>query len=70
MRGWLRDWTLSVVEKDGSSPAISCLKLEPMVSRFPVLEVSVASSTNTTMKSPFIWMCMYEGVVNEIGLCL
>ena len=35
MRMRLRDWTLSVVEKDGSSPAVSCLKIEPVVSIFP-----------------------------------
>ena len=42
------------VAKDGSSPAVSCLKLEPKVSSFPVLEANVASSTNATAKSPFI----------------
>ena len=64
------NWTLSVVAKDGSSPAVSCLKLEPKVSSFPVLEASVASSTNATAKSQFIWTCVYEGTVKEIGLCL
>ena len=63
-------WTLSEVAKDGSSPAVSCLKLEPKVSSFPVLEANVASSTNATAKSPFIWAYIYEGTVNEIGLCL
>ena len=64
------NWTLSDVARDGSSPAVSCLKLEPKVSSFPVLEANVASSTNATTKSPFIWMCIYERAVNEIGLCL
>ena len=54
--------------KDGSSPAVSCLKLEPKVSSFPVLEANVASSTNATAKSPFIWTCMYESSLKEIGL--
>ena len=36
--------------KDGST----CLKLEPKVSSFPVLEASVASSTKATAKSPLI----------------
>ena len=63
-------WTLTEVAKDGSSPAVSCLKLEPKVSSFPVLEAIVSSSTNATAKSPFIWVCIYEGTVNEIGLCL
>ena len=40
--------------KDGSSPAVSCLKLEPKISSFPVLEASVASSTKATAKSPLI----------------
>ena len=52
--------------KDGSSPAVSCLKLEPKVSSFPVLEANVASSTNATAKSPFIWACVYEGVVKRL----
>ena len=30
----------------------------------------MASSTNATAKSPFIWTCVYEGMVDEIGLCL
>ena len=30
----------------------------------------MASSTNATAKSPFIWTCVYEGTVDEIGLCL
>ena len=64
------NWTLSDVAKDGSSPAVSCLKLEPKVSSFPVLEANMASSTNATAKSSFIWACIYEGTVNEIGLCL
>ena len=59
-------WTLSEVAKDGSSPAVSCLKLEPKVSSFPVLEADVASSTNATAKSPFIWMYMYEGAVKRL----
>ena len=49
--------------RDGSSPAVSCLKLEPKVSSFPVLEANVASSTNATAKSPFLWTCVYESVV-------
>ena len=40
--------------KDGSSPAVSCLKLEPKISSFPVLEASVASSTKATAKRLFI----------------
>ncbi len=40
--------------KDGSKPSVSCLKLEPKVSSFPVLEASVASSTKATAKSPLI----------------
>ena len=56
------------VAKDGSSPAVSCLKLEPKVSSFPVLEANMASSTNATAKSPFIWACIYEGTVSKIGL--
>ena len=36
--------------KDGST----CLKLEPKISSFPVLEASVASSTKATAKSPLI----------------
>ena len=60
------NWTLSNVAKDGSSPAVSCLKLEPNVSSFPVLEANMASSTNATAKSPFIWACMYEGAVKRL----
>ena len=37
-----------------------------MVSIFPVLEASVASSTNTTTKSPFILACIYEGAVKRL----
>ena len=58
-------WTLTEVAKDGSSPAVSCLKLEPKVSSFPVLEANVASSTNAKAKSPFIWACVYEGAVKR-----
>ena len=36
--------------KDGST----CLKLEPKISSFPVLEASVASSTKATAKRLFI----------------
>ena len=64
------NWTLSDVARDGSKPSVSCLKLEPKVSSFPVLEAIVASSTSATEKSPFIWVCIYEGTVNEIGLYL
>ena len=49
---------------------VSCLKLEPKVSSFPVLEATLASSTNATAKSQFIWTYVYESTVNEIGLCL
>ena len=66
----LRDRTLSEVAKDGRSPEVSYLKLEPKVASFPVLESNVASSTNATAKSLVIWACIYERAVNEIGLCL
>ena len=52
---------LTEVAKDGSSPSVSCLNFEPRVSKFPVLEASVASSTNATASSPFRWTCVYEG---------
>lgn len=47
---------------------VSLLKVEPKVSTFPVLEANVASSTNATAKSSFIWVFVYEGTVSEIGL--
>ena len=56
--------------KDGSRPAVSCLKLEPKISSFPVLEASVASSTNATTKSPFIWTWVYEGTVKRLDFIL
>ena len=31
-----------IVAKDGSSPAVSCLKVEPKVSTFPVIKAAVA----------------------------
>ena len=43
---------------DGSSH-LRCLipKIRAQVSNFPVLEASMASSTNTTMKSPSPFLC-------------
>ena len=67
-----RNWTLSIVAKDASSLAIASLiaKLEPKVSSFPVLEASVASSTNATTKSPFLWTWVYEGTVKRLDFVL
>ena len=48
------------VAMDGSSPSVSCLNFEPKVSKFPVLEAGIASSTNATSSSPFRWTCIYE----------
>ncbi len=56
---------LTEVAKDGSSPSVSCLNFESRVSKFPVLEASVASSTNATASSPFRWACVYDGRLNE-----
>ena len=43
---------------DGSSH-LRCLipKIRALVSNFPVLEASMASSTNTTVKSPSPFLC-------------
>ena len=67
-----RNWTLSIVAKDASSLAIASLiaKLEPKVSSFPVLEASVASSTNATAKSLFLWTCVYESAVKRLDFVL
>ena len=43
------------VAKDGSSPVGLMPKLRALVSMFPVLEADVASSTNATAISPFIF---------------
>ena len=40
--------------------AVSLLNFEPKVSKFPVLEAGMASSTNATASSPFRWTCVYE----------
>ena len=53
-------WNLTWVAKGGSSPSVSLLNFEPKVSKFPVLEACVASSTNATASSPFRWTCVYE----------
>ena len=42
--------TLSIVAKDGSKPLVSCLNFEPIVSKFPVIEVGATSNTAATMK--------------------
>ena len=47
--------TLSIVAKDGSKPLVSCLNFEPMVSKFPVLEVEATSNTAATMKSHYLF---------------
>ena len=47
--------TLSIVAKDGSKPLVSCLNFEPMVSKFPVLEVGAISNTSATMKSHYLF---------------
>ena len=47
--------TLSIVAKDGSKPSVSCLNFEPMVSKFPVLEVEATSNTSATMKSHYLF---------------
>ena len=48
--------TLSIVAKDGSKPLVSCLKFEPRVSNFPVLEVGPTSNTSATMKSHYLFV--------------
>ena len=47
--------TLSIVAKDGSKPLVSCLNFEPMISKFPVLEVGAISNTSATMKSHYLF---------------
>ena len=46
---------LSIVAKDGSKPLVSCLNFEPMVSKFPVIEVGATSITSATMKSHYLF---------------
>ena len=41
--------------KDGSKPSVSCLNFEPIVSKFPVLEVEATSNTTATMKSHYLF---------------
>ena len=47
--------TLSIVAKDGSKPLVSCLNFEPIVSKFPVIEVGATSITAATMKSHYLF---------------
>ena len=47
--------TLSIVAKDGSKPWVSCLNFEPIVSKFPVLEVEATSNISATMKSHYLF---------------
>ena len=39
---------------DGSKPLVSCLNFEPIVSKFPVIEVGATSITAATMKSHYL----------------
>ena len=43
-----------------ASFAVSLLNFEPKVSKFPVLEAGMASSTNATASSPFLRAYVYE----------
>ena len=40
---------------DGSRPSVSCLNFEPIVSKFPVIEVEATSITSATMKSHYLF---------------
>ena len=40
---------------DGSKPSVSCLNFEPIVSKFPVIEVEATSITSATMKSHYLF---------------
>ena len=40
---------------DGSKPSVSCLNFEPIVSKFPVIEVEATSITTATMKSHYLF---------------
>ena len=46
----------SIVAKDGSKSLVSCLNFEPVVSKFPVLEVGATSNTAATMKSHYLFI--------------
>ena len=39
-----------ISREDGSKPLVSCLNFEPIVSKFPVIEVGATSNTAATMK--------------------
>lgn len=41
--------------EDGSKPSVSCPNFEPMVSKFPVIEVEATSNTSATMKSHYLF---------------
>ena len=45
-----------IVEKDGSSPAVSCLNFEPSVSKFPNISSHlVATNVLATIKNRFLF---------------
>ena len=49
-------WIFLIVEKDGSSSAVSCLNFEPRVSKFPSISSHlVATNVFTTIKNPFLF---------------
>ena len=55
--------TLKIIARTqaASLKRVSLLNFEPKVSKFPVLEASVASSTKAVVSSPFRWTCIHEG---------
>ena len=49
-------WIFLIVEKDGSSSAVSCLNFEPRVSKFPSISSHlVATNVFTTIKNRFLF---------------
>ena len=51
---------------DGSSPAVSCLKFEPKVSNFQVIEANEASITRATTRSLSRFLFLY--ILNVINI--
>ena len=63
-----RNGFFDIVEKDGSSPTVSCLNFEPRVSKFPSISSHlVATNAFTTIKNPFLFFRDFMGVRIRCG---
>ena len=53
-----------IVAKDGSKPAVSWLKFEPSVSKFPNISSHlVATNAFTTIKNPFLSSIFHRNTI-------